>query len=253
MRNNPGKNDASLIYGIRPAIEAIRAGKEIERIVIQQKLRGEGFQELFALIRELEIPFQYVPPERLNHITRKNHQGVITFLSPVAYHRPDQIIPSLFEQGKLPLILILDHLTDVRNFGAIARTAECAGADALVIPDKGAAAVTADAIKTSAGALYNIPVIRTASLKETVIFLRESGLTIMAATEKTALPYTLADFKVPAALIMGSEGTGVSEDLLKISHQLISIPVFGDIASLNVSVAAGILLYEVIRQRNPIS
>lgn len=249
MRNNPGKNDASLIYGIRPAIEAIRAGKEIERIVLQQKLRGEGFQELFTLIRELEIPIQYVPLERLNRITRKNHQGVITYLSEITFYRLEQLLPTLFESGKTPLLLILDHITDVRNFGALARTAECAGADALIIPEKGAAMVNADAIKTSAGALYKIPVIRSAGLRDTARYLKDSGLQLIAATEKAAGSYTTASYILPTALVMGSEGTGVSDELLKLCDQLVSIPVFGEISSLNVSVAAGILLYEIIRQR----
>jgi 23S rRNA (guanosine2251-2'-O)-methyltransferase len=237
------------IYGIRPVIEAIKSGKEIEKLLIQKGLRGEGFHELHSYIRELEIPFQYVPVEKLNRTTRQNHQGIIAYLSEITYQKLDYIIPYIYEQGKTPLMLVLDRITDVRNLGAIARTAECAGVDGLLLPAKGSALINADAVKTSAGALYKLPVCRCADLKESIGFMKNSGLKIFAATEKAANDYTDADFTGPLALIMGSEEDGVSAEFLKMADELIKIPITGEIASLNVSVAAGILIYEILRQR----
>ena len=237
------------IYGIRPVIEALKAGKEIEKILLQKGLRGEGFHQLFSLIKELEIPSQFVPVEKLQRMTRQNHQGVIAFISEISYQKLDAIIPFVFEQGKVPLILVLDRITDVRNFGAIARTAECAGVDALVIPLKNSAPVSPDAIKTSAGALYKLAVCRSESLADSLRFLKNSGLKIIAATEKAETGYTKAGFDEPIALVIGSEEDGISDDLLNMADLKINIPVLGEIASLNVSVATGIILYEIIRQR----
>ena len=189
------------IYGIRPTIEAIKAGKELEKIFLQNGLKGDGFRDLFNLIKELEIPFQFVPVEKLNRLSRQNHQGVISYVSEITYQRIEDLIPFVFEQGRLPLFLILDRVTDVRNVGSIARTAECAGVDGLIIPARGSAQINSDAIKTSAGALYKLPVVRAQNLKESIQFLRDSGLTIMAATEKTEKEYTTVDFNWPMALI----------------------------------------------------
>ena len=238
------------IYGIRPAIEAIKSGKELEKIFLQNGLKGEGFRELFGLIRDLEIPFQFVPVEKLNRLSRQNHQGVISFVSEITYQRIEDIVPFVFEQGRQPLFLILDRITDVRNVGAIARTAECAGVDGILIPSRGSAQINSDAIKTSAGALYKLPVVRCNDLKESIRFLKESGLTIVAANEKTELNYTMADFNKPMALILGSEGEGISDELLKLTDQTIRIPLQGEINSLNVSVASGVILFEILRQRN---
>jgi len=237
------------IYGIRPAIEAIKAGKEIEKVFIQNGLKGELFRELFSLIKDLEIPFQFVPVEKLNRLSRQNHQGVITYLSEITYQKLEDIIPLVYEQGRVPLLLILDRITDVRNIGAIARTAECAGADGVLIPAKGSARINSDAIKTSAGALYKLPVIRSENVKESIRFLKNSGLKIIAATEKASLLYTETFYNEPLALILGSEGEGISEEYLKLCDETIRIPVFGEIGSLNVSVASGVLVYEIIRQR----
>jgi len=237
------------IYGIRPVIEAIKSGKEIEKLLIQKGLRGEGFKELHGFIREFDIPFQFVPVEKLNRTTRQNHQGIIAYLSEISYQKLDYIIPFIYEQGRSPLILVLDRITDVRNLGAIARTAECAGVDALLLPVKGSAQVNEIAIKTSAGALYKIPLCRCPDLKESILFMRNSGLKIVAATEKAATDYTKTDFRQPLALIMGSEEDGVSDEFIKMADELIRIPLHGEIASLNVSVATGILLYEMLRQR----
>jgi 23S rRNA (guanosine2251-2'-O)-methyltransferase len=238
------------IYGIRPAIEAIRAGKQVDKLLIQNGLKGPGFHELFALVKEVEIPYQFVPVEKLNRLSKQNHQGVVAYLTEIVYQKVEEIIPFVYENGRTPFILILDQVTDVRNVGAIARTAACAGVDALVMPSRGSAQLNSDAVKTSAGALYTLPVCRPVNLKDSLKFLKESGLSIVAATEKTGKKYTEVKLDGPVAIIMGSEGKGISEEYLKFADEQVSIPILGDIDSLNVSVASGILLYEVIRQRN---
>lgn len=241
--------NTDFIFGIRSIQEAIRSGKEIDKVLIRKGLGGELFQELFDEMKASNIPFQQVPIEKLNRITRKNHQGVVAFISPISYHNIETLIPGLFEQGINPLILILDSLTDVRNIGAIARSAECAGVDAIIVPEKGSAQINADALKTSAGALHHVPVCRTKNLVQTARFLKESGLTLFAATEKAADYYFKKSYTMPLAIIMGSEETGISNDLLRISDSLVQIPIAGKIQSLNVSAAASVLLYEVVKQR----
>ncbi len=238
-----------MIFGIRPVMEALDAGKEVDKILLQKGLRGDLFRELMDKIRDLDIPLQIVPLDRLNRVTRKNHQGIIAFFSQISYHKLDQVMPGVYERGKTPLVLILDHITDVRNFGAIARTAECSGVDAIVIPSKGAAAINEDAMKTSAGALNIIPVCRTDKLTDSVKYLKDSGLKVVAATEKGSTFYDEEDMDVPLAIVIGSEDTGVSEGLLKLSDSLVKIPQQGRIGSLNVSVAAGVMLFEALRQR----
>jgi 23S rRNA (guanosine2251-2'-O)-methyltransferase len=238
-----------LIFGIRPLLEAIAAGKEIDKILLQKGLRGDLYHELMGAVKDLEIPLQMVPIDRLNRITRKNHQGVIAFVSTISYQNIEQLMPMIYEDGRIPLILVLDHLTDVRNFGAIARTAEVAGADAILVPSKGSAAINEDAMKTSAGALNVIPVCRTDKLANSVKFLQESGLKVIAATEKGTREYDEEDLNLPLAIVMGSEDTGVSYELLRLSDSLVRIPQKGKIDSLNVSVAAGVLLFETLRQR----
>ena len=240
---------SQMLFGIRPVIEAIKAGKDVEKILIQQGLTGELFNELRNLLKESEIPFQYVPVEKLTRVTNKNHQGIIAFVSPVTYQSIENIIPGLYELGKTPLLLILDRITDVRNFGAITRTAECAGVDAIIIPSRGAAQINADAIKTSAGALFKIAICRSENLKHTLDFLKESGLQIVSCTEKTNTYYYEVNFKLPTAIIMGSEDDGISDEYLKRSDLKAKIPLAGEIESLNVSVATGIILYEAIKQR----
>lgn len=206
--------------------------------------------ELKKLLTDREIPWQEVPIEKIHRITRNNHQDVVCFISPVSYASLSNIIPGIFEKGETPFILILDRITDVRNFGAIARSAECAGVHAIVIPYRGAAQITADAIKTSAGALNSIPVCRENNFRDTFAFLRQSGLRLIATTEKGKQNYYNADLKGPLAIIMGSEEDGVSEDVLRTADDLVMVPLLGKISSLNVSVASGIILYEVIRQRS---
>jgi 23S rRNA (guanosine2251-2'-O)-methyltransferase len=239
----------NFIYGIHPVIEALKSGKEIEKILIQKGLRGEGFQQLHSLMREMEIPIQFVPLEKLDRMTRQNHQGVVAMTAEISYQKIEAILPMVYEQGKVPLVLVLDHITDVRNLGAIARTAECSGVDAILIPEKGSAQVNQDAIKTSAGALYKVPVCRYHSVKESIILMKNSGLKIIAATEKAVSDYTEVDMTQPLALIVGSEDSGISDELLGLADELVQIPIMGEIQSLNVSVAAGVILYEILRQR----
>lgn len=238
-----------MIFGIRAVIEAAEAGKNIDKVLVKRELQGELFKELQEVLRRYEIPMQRVPVERIERITRKNHQGVIAFTSAVAYQKLEDIIPFLYEEGKNPLIVVLDGITDVRNFGAIARTCEVAGVDAIVIPERGSVSVNADAIKTSAGALHTIPVCRERNLKDAILFLRNSGVKVVAATEKAADNYTAVDLTSPTAIVMGSEDEGVSNEIIRICDNLVKIPQFGNIQSLNVSVACGVMIYEVVRQR----
>lgn len=242
--------EKEMIFGIRAVIEAVESGKDIDKVLVKRELSGELFMELQQQLRIHEIPMQKVPLERIDRITRKNHQGVIAFTSAVTYQKLENILPLLYEEGKNPFILLLDGLTDVRNFGAIARTCEVAGVDAIVIPAKGSVSVNADAIKTSAGALYTIPVCREKSLKEAIVFLRESGVKVVASTEKAASFYTDTDYSTPVAIVMGSEDMGIMPEHLRVCDELVKIPQSGTIQSLNVSVAAGVLIYEVVRQRN---
>lgn len=243
------KPDLEYIFGIRAVMEAITAGKDFEKIFIKKDLKGELVLELKELLAGTTIPVQRVPIEKLNRITQKNHQGVIGWASPIQYQNISDIIPSLFEQGKEPFIMVLDGVTDVRNFGAIARTAEGAGVDAILVSSKNSAAVTPDAIKTSAGALHNIPVCRTPDLFRAVKDLKNSGLKVVSASEKAAEDYTKTDLTGPLTIVMGAEDVGVSDEILEISDAFLSIPMLGKIGSLNVSVAAGILMYEVVRQK----
>ena len=238
-----------MIFGVRAVIEAIQAGKEIDRILIKRDIQSDLSKELFAVIKGTMIPVQRVPVERINRITRKNHQGVVAFISSITYQKTEDIVPMLFEQGKNPLLIMLDGITDVRNFGAIARTCECAGVDAIVIPSKNSVSAHADAIKTSAGALYKLPVCREQNLTQTIKFLKDSGFKIVAATEKGDYDYTKANYNDPVCIIMGAEDTGVPYEHLALCDEWIKIPMLGTIESLNVSVAAGILIYEAVKQR----
>lgn len=237
------------IFGIRAVIEAIEAGRDIDCVLIKKDLAGDLAAELMALIKQYGIVTRRVPIERINRITRKNHQGVVAMLSAVTYNSLENIVPMLYEEGRLPFMVLLDGLTDVRNFGAIARTCECAGVDAIVIPERDSVSVNADAVKTSAGALLHIPVCRERSILGAVKFLKENGYQIIAATEKAEINYTQADFTVPVAIVMGSEDVGISNEVLRQADTLVAIPQFGKIGSLNVSVAAGVMIYEGVRQR----
>lgn len=237
------------IYGIRAVMEAIEAGKEIDKVLIKKDLNGELAAELFNLIRTHRIYSKRVPIEKINNITRRNHQGVVAILSAITYDSLYNLVPRLYENGVIPFIVVLDGITDVRNFGAIARTCECAGADAIVIPLHGSVSVSGDAMKTSAGALNYIPVCRERSIAGSVKFLKDNGYKIIAASEKAIINYTKADYNTPVAIVMGAEDTGISKEVLDLCDTFVSIPQFGEIGSLNVSVAAGIMMYEVVRQR----
>ncbi len=243
-------NNNEYIFGTRAVIEAIRAGKEIERIFIQKGLNNQLFHELRKELQGKDIPYVIVPPEKLNRLSgNKNHQGVVAIISQIVYYRAEDLLGNVFEAGKIPLVLILDKVTDVRNFGAIARSAECAGVDMIIVPEQGSAQVNADAIKTSAGALHRIPVCRERNLKATIEFLKESGLQLISCHEKTENLIYSANFNVPTAIIMGAEDTGISPEYIKRSDIQVKIPMEGKISSLNVSVATGIVLFEAVRQR----
>ncbi|WP_462346158.1 23S rRNA (guanosine(2251)-2'-O)-methyltransferase RlmB [Coprobacter fastidiosus] len=238
-----------MIFGIRAVIEAVEAGKDIDKILIKKDLQSDLAQELFAAVRGRNIVVQKVPVEKINRMSRKNHQGVLAFISAITYQHLDDIVPGLYEEGKNPFIILLDGITDVRNFGAIARTCECAGVNAIVIPERGSVSVNADAVKTSAGALLHLPVCRESSVFEAVRFLKNSGFRIIAASEKAVVNYTNIDYTVPVAIVMGAEDTGVSKEVLRLCDDMVALPQMGVIGSLNVSVAAGVMMYEVVRQR----
>lgn len=241
---------ADMIYGTRAVIEAVKAGKQLEKVFVQKNLKNELIGELMKELIEAGITFQKVPPEKLQRLTSKNHQGVVAFISPVEFADLHRVVSFIYDQGRDGLVVVADRVTDVRNFGAIARTAEAAGADAMVIPARGSALISSDAVKTSAGALNHMPVCKAASLEEAVTYLKESGFVVVACTEKGDRLYTEAAFDGPVALVVGSEEDGISDSVLRLVDHQLRIPMLGKIESLNVSVAAGIVLYEVVRQRN---
>ncbi|MDR1865906.1 MAG: 23S rRNA (guanosine(2251)-2'-O)-methyltransferase RlmB [Bacteroidales bacterium] len=237
-----------MIFGLRPVMEAIEAGREINKVLLRKGLEGELYGQLAVMLRRHGIPSQVAPSGKLDRVTRKNHQGVIAFVSPVEYARMEHLVPALFEAGISPFIVACDGITDTGNMGAIARSAECAGANALLLPVRGSAMISADAVKASAGALHHIAVCRTDNLRSTLLFLKNSGLKIVAATEKASVAYHQADLSVPAVLLLGAEDTGISPECLRLADVLVKIPVRGKIASLNVSAAAAVLMFEMSRQ-----
>ncbi|MFO8001241.1 MAG: 23S rRNA (guanosine(2251)-2'-O)-methyltransferase RlmB [Marinilabilia sp.] len=241
--------EKNIIYGIRAVIEAIEGGRSIDKILVRQNLQGDLAKELMALIQRNNLTFQKVPVERIDRVTRNNHQGVVAYISPVEYRPFEKVLKEALNKNKSPFFLILDGITDVRNFGAIARTAECGGVDAIILPEKGSVSVTADAIKTSAGALFRVPVCREKNLYYVLRHFKDLDFTIAAASEKGGDDFRQVDYSGPVALVMGAEDKGVSGQLLKLADARISIPVVGDIGSLNVSVAAGVLIYEVLRDK----
>lgn len=248
-KENKSEDAEDIIYGVRAVIEAVKSNRPINKIYIQKGMNKELFKELKEELADKKYNLQFVPIHKLNRFTRKNHQGVVAHISPIPYYELSPIILKLFDEGELPLVLILDRLTDVRNFGAIARTAECNGVDAIVIPEKDSVSITSDAVKTSSGALNKIPVCKVSDLSKTIHELKQSGIQIVAATEKTKKSVYEIDFTLPTAIIMGSEEDGVSMKLLAESDEKAKIPMQGTIASLNVSVSAGIMMYECSRQR----
>ncbi len=243
--------EKEMIFGIRAVIEAIEAGKTLDKILIRRDMSSAIGKELMAKLNaaHIESAVVKVPVEKLNQYTEKNHQGVIAFLSPIEFYRLEDIVQTCFESGKAPLIMVLDGITDVRNFGAIARTCVCAGADAIVVASRSSVAINGDAIKTSAGALHSLPVCKVENMQTTLQYLRDSGLRVVGATEHSDTNYTQMDMTQPIAIVMGSEDRGIYEPNLKLCTDKVRIPMTGTIESLNVSVAAGVMLYEAVRQR----
>lgn len=242
-------NKSDLVYGIRAVVEALRSGQHLERVFIQKNLKGDLIKELMYELHQTSTPISKVPVERINKFTRKTHQGVVALISPIQYHSLENLVPELFEKGENPLLLVLDEVTDVRNFGAIARTAECLGVHGIVIPTRGGAQVNEDGVKTSAGAFNYLPICREKNLQDAIRFLKDSGINVVACTEKTDTQLSEIDFTVPSAIIMGSEETGISDTIMEMTNQKAKVPMIGKIESLNVSVATGMALYEVQRQR----
>jgi 23S rRNA (guanosine2251-2'-O)-methyltransferase len=240
---------SDMIYGTRAVMEAIAAGKEIEKVMIQSGLSNDLIKELITTARSRNVPITFVPLEKLKRMSSKNHQGVICLLAAVSFASLDNLIDRAYSEGREPFFLLLDRITDVRNFGAIARTAECAGLDGIVIPEKGSAPITSDAMKTSAGALNHLPVCREKDLKKTLKLLRDNGIRVVACTEKASKDLYEVNLTGPIALIMGSEEDGIGDPLLREADELAKIPMNGRIGSLNVSVAAGVAVYEVVRQK----
>lgn len=239
----------SYIYGVRAVIEAIEAGKEIDKLLVKKDMSSDLSKELLDVARANGVLVQRVPVQRLDRVTRKNHQGVIALLASVTYYHIEDVVPQLFDEGINPFVVVLDGVTDVRNFGAIARTCECAGVNAIVIPERGSVTVNADAVKTSAGALNYIPVCRESNLVKSLKFLRDSGFAVVGTSDKNSCNYTSVDYNGPVALVLGAEDIGISPEVMKLCDTRVVIPEFGQIKSLNVSVAAGIMIYEVVRQR----
>ncbi len=242
------KNE-SLIFGIRAIIEAITSGKTIDKLFIQKGLQGELSKELLTLVRRQNITINYVPVEKLNRLTRKNHQGAVAYTSPIDFYELENLVLKVIESGETPLFLILDQLSDVRNFGAIIRTAACTGVHGIIIQKKGGAPVNADTVKTSAGAVFQIPICKVDHIKDAMFYLQGSGIQVIAATEKATDTIYEANLAIPTAIIMGSEGKGISSSVLQLVDKQAKLPMYGEIGSLNVSVACGVFLYETIRQR----
>jgi 23S rRNA (guanosine2251-2'-O)-methyltransferase len=237
------------IYGIRAVIEAINSNEAIDKVFIQKGLHGDLSKELESLIRKKGIHASYVPLEKINRLSQNNHQGVVASISPIQFHNFEELVEKVMAVKKEPLFLLLDQLSDVRNFGAIIRTAECTGVDGIIIQKKGAAPVTADTIKTSAGAAFKVPIAKVDHIKDAVFYLQASGVRIVAATEKTNTVLYDVPLNNAVAVVMGSEDTGIAPSILKVADYTAKLPILGEIDSLNVSVACGVFLYEVVRQR----
>lgn len=237
------------IFGIRAIIEAIQAGKEIDKVFVQKDAQGDLMRDLMKVMKRAGINFSYVPVEKLNRLTPNNHQGAVAVIAPVAFHDLEALVESVTESGKVPLFLILDQLSDARNFGAIIRTAECTGVNGIIVQKQGSAPVNGDTVKTSAGAVFNVPICKVDHIKDAIFHLQGSGIKAVAATEKTDNTIYDISLKEPVAIIMGSEDRGINPSVLKIVDEKAKLPMFGTISSLNVSVACGAFLYEAVRQR----
>ena len=243
MKNN------DIVFGTRPVLEAINSGKTLEKLFIQKNLKKEILEKIKSKLSSKKINISYVPKEKLNRITKKNHQGIICYISPISYQPIEEIIQRVFEKGKDPFVIILDRITDTRNFGAISRVADASGVDAIIIPEKESAIITSDSIKTSAGAINYIPICKVKSLRSTANFLKESGLKLVSCTEKGDKKFYDADLTSPCCIILGSEKDGISNSLMDISDERLNIPMKGNVESLNVSSSASVILFEVVRQR----
>ncbi|MEC7260361.1 MAG: 23S rRNA (guanosine(2251)-2'-O)-methyltransferase RlmB [Bacteroidota bacterium] len=243
MKNN------DIVFGTRPVLEAINSGKTLEKLFIQKNLKKEILEKIKSKLSNKKINISYVPKEKLNRITKKNHQGIICYISPISYQPIEEIIQRVFEKGKDPFVIILDRITDTRNFGAISRVADASGVDAIIIPEKESAIITSDSIKTSAGAINYIPICKVKSLRSTANFLKESGLKLVSCTEKGDKKFYDADLTSPCCIILGSEKDGISNSLIDISDERLNIPMKGNVESLNVSSSASVILFEVVRQR----
>ena len=242
--------EKEMIFGVRAVMEAIDAGKVLDKVLVRRDMSSAIGRELLIKLEGTGTQIQRVPLEKLNQFTDKNHQGVIAFLSPIEFTPLDSLVQSLYDEGKTPLLMMLDGVTDVRNFGAIARTCVCAGVHALIIGTRGSAAINGDAVKASAGALHSLPICKADNLQNALQYLKESGLRIVAATEHTDRNYTEVDMTVPTCIVMGSEEKGIYEENLKLCTDQVRLPMTGVIESLNVSVAAGVFIYEAVRQRS---
>jgi len=237
------------IFGIRAIIEAINSGKEIDKVFIQKDAQGDLMRDLMKVMKQKSINFSYVPVEKLNRLTSMNHQGAVASIAPISFHNLEDLVEKVLESGKTPLFLILDQLSDARNFGAIIRTAECTGVDGIIVQKQGSAPVNGDTVKTSAGAVFNVPICKVEHIKDAIFHLQGSGIKTVAATEKTDSNIYDIMLNEPVAIIMGSEDRGVNPSVLKIVDEKAKLPMFGTIESLNVSVACGAFLYEAVRQR----
>ena len=242
-------NKETKLYGIRSVLEAIEANKSLEKIFLQKGLKGDLYFKLENKIKEKNLSFSYVPVEKLNRLTINNHQGVVATISPISFFDLDELVTTVKNNKQNPIFIVLDQLSDVRNFGAIIRTAECTGVDGIIIPKSGSAPINGDTIKTSAGAVFNIPICKVDHIKDAIYYFNTSDIITVAATEKTENSIYDINFKKGCAIIMGSEGKGVSPSVLKIVDTKAKLPMYGKIASLNVSVACGVFLYEIVRQR----
>lgn len=237
------------IYGIHPVIEAIDSGKNIDKIYLQKGLYGENYKRIQKIIKKYKIHFQFVPREKLRGLTLKNHQGVFAFISPIEFHNIDNLIPMIYEKGKNPLLLVLDRISDVRNFGSIVRSAECGGVDGILISSKGSTLFSSDAIKASSGAILKIPICKELNLYKSLLILKNYGISLIAATEKSSTIFYEVDFSLPIAIILGNEQSGIDSSYLSLTNKQVKLPMLGKISSMNVSVVCGVFIYEAISSR----
>lgn len=238
------------IFGIRAIMEAVQSGKPVDKVFIQKDASGELMKELIKTLKRANINFTYVPTEKLHRLTNQNHQGAVASISPVEFVDIEFLVEQAQNSDRPPFLLILDQISDARNFGAIIRTAECTGVHGIIVPKNGSAPVNGDTVKTSAGAVFNVPICKVEHIKDALFYLQGCGIKSVAATEKTDQSIYDIDLKKPVAIVMGSEDRGINPSVLKIIDEKGKLPMFGNIGSLNVSVACGAFLYETVRQRS---